>query len=234
MNCQDHLYRHADPRQVTRRWFFEQCGVGLGVMALGQLLRQQGYAADTQPTSAVNPMAPRAPHYAPKAKRVLFLFMAGAPSHLELFDHKPQLAKFDGTLPPPELVKGYRAAFIKPSSKLLGPKFAFSQHGHCGTELSTLLPHLATVVDDIAVVKGMVTDAFNHAPGQTMMCSGAQIFGRPSIGSWVCYGLGSDHNLPIPLKRAHVGVSAPGRERTAGPGELAHEIAAQRPGRPRN
>src|SRR5262249_1520696 len=126
MNCQDHLYRHADPRQVTRRWFFEQCGVGLGVMALGQLLRQQGHAAEAQATAGVNPMAPRAPHYAPQAKRVLFLFMAGAPSHLELFDHKPQLAKFDGTLPPPELVKGYRAAFIKPSSKLLGPKFAFS------------------------------------------------------------------------------------------------------------
>ena len=197
MNCQDHLYRHADPRLVTRRWFFEQCGVGLGAMALGQLLQREGYAAEAKPTAAVDPMAPRAPHYAPKAKRVLFLFMAGAPSHLELFDHKPQLAKFDGTLPPAELVKDYRAAFIKPSSKLLGPKFPFAKHGRCGTELSALLPHLATVVDDIAVVKGMVTDAFNHAPGQIMMCSGAQIFGRPSLGSWVCYGLGSEsQDLP--------------------------------------
>ena len=197
MNCQDHLYRHADPRQVTRRWFLEQCGVGLGSMALGSLLQQQGYAADAGNTAAVNSMAPRAPQFAPKAKRVLFLFMAGAPSHLELFDHRPQLARFDGTLPPADLIKGYRAAFIKPSSRLLGPKFRFARHGHSGTELSELLPHLAEVVDDIAVVKGMVTDAFNHAPGQIMMSTGAQIFGRPSIGSWVTYGLGSEsQDLP--------------------------------------
>jgi hypothetical protein len=198
MNCQDQLYRHADPRQVTRRWFFEQCGVGLGSIALGQLLQDAGYAADAAAApAAANPLAARAPQFAPKAKRVLFLFMAGAPSHLELFDNKPQLAKFDGTLPPPELVRGYRAAFIKPSSKLLGPKFRFAKHGQCGTELSELLPHLATVVDDIAVVKGMVTDAFNHAPGQIMMSTGAQIFGRPSLGAWVCYGLGSEsQDLP--------------------------------------
>jgi hypothetical protein len=199
MNCQDHLYRHADPRQVTRRWFFEQCSVGLGAMALGQLLQQEGYAteANTAKPAALNPMAPRAPHYAPRAKRVLFLFMAGAPSHLEMFDNKPQLARFDGTLPPAHLIKGYRAAFIKPDSKLLGPKFKFARHGQSGTELSTLLPHLATVVDDIAVVKGMVTDAFNHAPGQIMMSTGAQIFGRPSMGAWVGYGLGSEsRDLP--------------------------------------
>ena len=128
---------------------------------------------------------------------MLFLFMAGAPSHLEMFDNKPQLAKFDGTLPPPELIKGYRAAFIKPNSKLLGPKFKFARHGQSGTELSELLPHMATVVDDIAVVKGMVTDAFNHAPGQIMMSTGSPIFGRPSIGSWTCYGLGSEsQDLP--------------------------------------
>jgi hypothetical protein len=198
MNCQDHLYRRADPRQVTRRWFFEQCGVGLGSIALGHLLQDEGYSAEAGPaTASVNPIAARVPHFAPKAKRVLFLFMAGAPSHLELFDNKPQLAKFDGTLPPPELIQGYRAAFIKPSSKLLGPKFHFAKHGQCGTELSELLPHMATVVDDIAVVKGMVTDAFNHAPGQIMMSTGAQIFGRPSVGAWVCYGLGSEsQDLP--------------------------------------
>ncbi len=195
MNCQDHLYRNADPRQVSRRWFLEQCGVGLGSIALGQLFRQQGYSAEATP--AANSMAVRVPQFAPKAKRVLFLFMAGAPSHLELFDHRPQLAKFDGTLPPPELIKGYRAAFIKPSSRLLGPKFAFARHGRSGTEVSELLPHLAEVVNDIAVVKGMVTDAFNHAPGQIMMSTGVQIFGRPSIGSWVCYGLGSEsQDLP--------------------------------------
>ena len=155
--------------------------------------------------AAVNPLAPKAPHHAPKAKRVLFLFMAGAPSHLELFDNKPQLAKFDGTLPPPELIKGYRAAFIKPNSKLLGPKFKFARHGQSGTELSELLPHLATVVDDIAVVKGMVTDAFNHAPGQIMMSTGSQIFGRPSMGSWVDLRPGERVAGPARLRRLQHG-----------------------------
>jgi hypothetical protein len=192
MNCQDYWYRFADPKQVTRRWFFEQCGVGLGAIALGQLLQAEGYAGGSTESPATNPLAPKLPHHAPKAKRVLFLFMAGAPSHLELFDKKPQLARFDGALPPAELIKGYRAAFIKPSSKLLGPKFKFAKRGQCGTELSELLPHMSTVVDDIAVVKGMVTDAFNHAPGQIMMSTGAQIFGRPSMGAWVTYGLGSE------------------------------------------
>jgi hypothetical protein len=196
MNCQDHLYRGRNGLDVTRRWFFEQCGVGVGSLALGALLRTAGYAA-SDPSSRKNPMAARAPHFEPKAKRVIFLFMAGAPSHLELFDNKPQLAKFDGTLPPPELIKGYRAAFINPNSKLLGPKFKFPKHGQCGAELSELLPHLATVVDDIAIVKGMSTDAFNHAPGQILMNTGSMIFGRPSIGSWVTYGLGSEsEDLP--------------------------------------
>ncbi len=123
--------------------------------------------------------------------------MAGAPSHLELFDYKPQLAKYNGTLPPADLVKVYRAAFINPSSKLLGPKFKFAKQGKCGAELSELLPHLAQVVDDIAIVKSMVTDAFNHAPGQILMNTGTQQFGRPSFGSWVTYGLGSEsRDLP--------------------------------------
>src|SRR5439155_14359929 len=137
------------------------------------------------------------PHFPGKAKRVIYLFMGGAPSHLELFDYKPQLAKFNGTLPPPELVKNYRAAFINPNSKLLGPKFGFKKVGKNGTELGELLPHLATVVDDIAVVKSMVTDAFNHAPAQLFTLTGSQQFGRPSTGAWVTYGLGSEsQDLP--------------------------------------
>ena len=199
MNCQSHFYRNTDRRQVTRRWFFEQCGVGLGALALRELLRGDGYAraAETSPALATNPLAPRRPHFEPKAKRVIYLFMAGAPSHLELFDNKPQLAKFDGTLPPPDLLKGYRAAFINPNSKLLGPKFKFAKHGKCGAELSELLPHLAEVVDDIAIVKSMVTDAFNHAPGQILMNTGSSQFGRPSLGSWSTYGLGSEsQDLP--------------------------------------
>src|SRR5437763_12592653 len=101
MNCQDHRYRNADPKRVTRRWFLQECGVGRGAIALGRLM---GSSASTG--APANPLAPKKPHFAPKAKRVIYLFMAGAPSHLELFDHKPQLAKFDGTPPPPDLVKG--------------------------------------------------------------------------------------------------------------------------------
>jgi hypothetical protein len=196
MNCQDHLYRNQDPKQVSRRWFIEQCGVGLGAMAFGHLLQNPGFAAALQDAPS-NPLAPKKPHHTPKAKSVIYLFMAGAPSHLELFDFKPQLAKFDGTLPPADLLKGYRAAFINPNSKLLGPKFKFAKYGKSGAELSELLPHLSTVVDDIAIVKSMATDAFNHAPGQILMNTGSQQFGRPSIGSWVTYGLGSEsQDLP--------------------------------------
>ena len=196
MNCQDHLYRNANPRLVSRRWFLEQCGIGLGAMAFGQLLGDAGFAAPGDSVPA-DPLAPRKPHYPPKTKSVIFLFMAGAPSHLELFDYKPQLAKFDGTLPPKDLLKGYRAAFINPNSTLLGPKFKFAKYGQSGAELSELLPHLTKVVDDIAIVKSMVTDAFNHAPGQILMNTGSQQFGRPSMGAWVTYGLGSEsQDLP--------------------------------------
>ena len=188
MNCQAHLYRGQDPKQVTRRWFFEQCGVGLGAIALGQLFTQNGWGAIT----GANPLAPKQPHFKSKAKRVIYLFQAGGPSHLELFDNKPQLAKFDGKLPPADLLKGYRAAFITPNSSLLGPKFKFKKHGKSGAELSELLPHLAEVADDIAIVKSMHTDAFNHAPAQIQMNTGSQIFGRPSFGSWVSYGLGTE------------------------------------------
>jgi hypothetical protein len=194
MNCQDHFYRNADPKTIARRWFFQQCGVGLGAMALGHLLGEGGYA---RAETTADPLAPKAPHFTPKTKRVIFLFMAGAPSHLELFDYKPQLARFDGKLPPADLIKGYRAAFINPSSKLLGPRFKFAKQGQSGAELSELLPHLATVVDEIAIVKSMVTDAFNHAPGQILMNTGSTLFGRPSIGSWATYGLGSEsRDLP--------------------------------------
>jgi hypothetical protein len=194
MNCQTHLYLGQDPKHITRRWFFRECGIGLGAIALHELLREKGLAAP----SVSDPLAVKQPHFQARAKRVVFLFMAGAPSHLELFDNKPQLAKYDGTLPPKHLLEGYRAAFINPSTtKLLGPKFKFARYGKCGAELSELLPHLATVVDDIAIVRSMVTDAFNHAPGQIFMNTGSQQFGRPSFGSWVTYGLGSEtRDLP--------------------------------------
>lgn len=188
MNCQSHHYHGLQPTTVSRRWFFKECGVGLGTIALNSLLQHDLLAAPVEAAS----LAAKKPHFAGKAKNVIYLFMAGAPSHLELFDNKPQLAKFDGTLPPAELLKDYRAAFINPNSKLLGPKFKFSKHGKSGAELSELLPHLGEVADDIAIVKSMHTDAFNHAPAQIFMHTGAQQFGRPSIGSWTLYGLGAE------------------------------------------
>ena len=171
----------------TRRWFLKQCGIGLGSFALQHLLTSDGLAQ-----KADDPLAPKKPHFTPKAKNVIFLYMAGGPSHLELFDYKPQLEKYDGTLPPADLLKGYRAAFINPNSKLLGPKFKFAKYGQSGAEISDLLPNTAKIVDDIAIVKSMVTDAFNHAPGQLLMNTGSMIFGRPSMGAWTVYGLGSE------------------------------------------
>ena len=193
MSRLNHVQHAAEQHRhhLTRRWFFKDCGVGLGAIALHSLLGDRTQAA------AVNPMAPRSPHFPGKAKRVIYLFMAGAPSHLELFDNKPQLTKFNGTLPPAELLKGYRAAFINPSSTLLGPKFKFARHGNSGIELSELLPNLSGVADQLTVIKSMQTDAFNHAPAQIFMNTGAQQFGRPSFGAWTTYGLGAEtQDLP--------------------------------------
>ena len=175
---------------IARRWFLEQCGVGLGSIALGNLLGGSAQAAS-------GPLAPKQPHFAPKAKNVIFLFMAGGPSHLEMFDPKPKLTEFDGAAVPAELIEGYRAAFIDPDTKLLGPKFKFKKYGQSGADISELIPHTAEIVDDIAIIKSVATDAFNHAPAQSEMSTGAQQFGRPSIGAWTTYGLGSEsEDLP--------------------------------------
>jgi hypothetical protein len=170
---------------LRRRWFLRDCGVGLATLAARSLL-----AAEAPPATP-NPLAPRIPHHAPRARRVIYIFQAGAPSHLELFDYKPELSKRNGQLPPAELLKNYRAAFINPNSALLGPKFAFAKHGQCGMELSEVLPHTAKIADELCLVRTMQTEAVNHAPAQIMMNSGSQQFGRPSFGSWTLYGLGS-------------------------------------------
>ncbi len=197
MNCQSHLHRFQDPSLVSRRWFLRDCAVGLGSMSLAQLLAREGLAATATDEPVSGPLAPKTPHFPGRAKHVIFLFMAGAPSHLDLLDYKPQLAKYDGTPPPAELIEGYRAAFINPGANLLGPKFKFARHGESGAELSELLPHLGRVADNIAIVRSMVTDAFNHAPGQIFMNTGSQQFGRPSLGAWTTYGLGSEsQDLP--------------------------------------
>lgn len=194
MNCQDWINQGCDSQALARRWFLQQCTLGLGGIALSELC---GSPSNVQAAVGTNPLAAKPPHFPAKAKRVIYLFMAGGPSQFELLDNKPLLAKYDGQLPPPELIKGYRAAFINPNSKFLGPKFKFDKHGQSGGEVSEILPHLAEVVDDIAIVRSMVTDAFNHAPGQILMNTGSQQFGRPSFGAWVTYGLGSEsENLP--------------------------------------
>jgi hypothetical protein len=194
MNLENELKQEAR-KLVTRRWFFRQCGVGLGTAALASLLGADRVFGG--PKKPVNPLAPRLPHFAPKAKRVIYLFMAGAPSHLDLFDYKPELARRNGQLPPAELLKDYRAAFINPNSALLGPKFKFSKYGRCGMELSELLPKLGEVADDICLIRSMQTDAVNHAPGQILMNTGSQQFGRPSLGAWTLYGLGNEaEDLP--------------------------------------
>ncbi len=190
----EHEIKQEVGKLVSRRWFFRQCGVGLGAVALNSMLAPKVLAKATKPT---NPLAPRIPHFTPKAKRVIYLFMAGAPSHLDLFDNKPELTKRNGQLPPAELLKDYRAAFINPNSALLGPKFKFNKHGKCGMELSELLPHTGEVADDLCLIRSMQTDAVNHAPAQILMNTGSQLFGRPSLGAWTLYGLGSEaEDLP--------------------------------------
>ena len=153
-------FQHAveeQRRAISRRWFFRDCGVGLGAIALHSMLGDTLAAAPSKAGAAASgdPMAPKKGHFPGKAKRVIYLFMAGAPSHLELFDNKPQLTKFNGTLPPAELLKGYRAAFINPDATLLGPKFAYKRHGKSGMELGETLPHLGGVADDITLIKSM-------------------------------------------------------------------------------
>jgi hypothetical protein len=181
---------------LTRRHFFADCGVGLGSIALASLLAGEA-AATIDPPDVQNPLAPRRPHFAPKAKRVIFLFMAGGPSQLELFDYKPKLQELDGQVVPPEYTKNKRFAFIKGDAKLLGTKRKFARHGQCGAELSELLPGLASVVDDVCLVKSMVTDVFNHGPAKIFLNTGSSRFGMPSMGAWLTYGIGSEaRDLP--------------------------------------
>lgn len=181
---------------VSRRWFLRDCGVKLGAMSLLSMLGSGALSASSK-NKALNPLASRQPHFTPKAKRVIYMFQAGAPSHLDLFDPKPELSKRNGKLPPPELLKDYRAAFINPNSALLGPKFKFNKHGQSGTEISESLPRTAEILDHACLIRSMHTDAVNHAPAQIMMNTGSQQFGRPTLGAWTLYGLGTDsENLP--------------------------------------
>ncbi|MFN3651553.1 MAG: DUF1501 domain-containing protein [Armatimonadota bacterium] len=185
--------------RMTRRHFFDQCGVGVGKIALASLLAESmGRAAAAAPApGAESPLGPREPHYAPKAKAVIHLFMAGAPSQLDLFDYKPKLKEYEGKPIPPSVIGGQRYAFIRTDAAVLGPQFKFAKHGQSGAELSEMLPHLGKVVDDICLIKSVTTDQFNHAPAQIFWNTGFSQPGRPSFGSWVTYGLGAEsRDLP--------------------------------------
>jgi hypothetical protein len=185
-------------RAVTRRHFFKQAGFGIGTAALSALLRRDLFAADPSPTSATpgagsaNPMAARSPMFPAKAKSIIYLFMAGAPSQVDLLDYKPKLQELNGQHIPESLVKGERFAFIKGVPKLLGSPYNFKKWGQSGAEVSELLPHLGEIADEVAIVRSISTTQFNHAPAQIFMNCGFQLIGRPSMGSWLTYGLGSE------------------------------------------
>ena len=185
-------------RTITRRHFFKDAGFGIGSLALSSLVNERLFAA----AAGAQPHAPSAglgglPR-APRAKQVIFLFMAGAPSQLDLFDHKPLLRKYDGQeMPAGVIPEGERFAFVKGTPRLLGSPFEFRPRGQSGNEISELLPFLQQHADQIAIVRSMKTSQFNHAPAQIFMNTGSQVIGRPSMGSWLSYGLGSENkDLP--------------------------------------
>jgi hypothetical protein len=180
-------------QDATRRHFFGQCAVGLGAIALNGLLARDGLSATQRPQiEPANPMAARKPPLPAKAKRVIYLFMAGAPSQLELFSDKPKLRELTGQPPPPSLLKGRRFAFLKGNETLLGTRRKFARYGQSGMTLSELLPHHRKIVDEVCWLRGMSTDVFNHGPAKLFMNTGFQIPGRPAFGAWVTYGLGSE------------------------------------------
>ena len=169
---------------VARRHFFSHCGVGVGRIALASLLANASASANE----------PGGFHFLGKAKRVIYLFMAGAPSQLELFDYKPKLKELEGQPLPPSVIKGQRYAFIQPNAAVLGPRFNFARRGECGAELSDVIPHFANIVDDVAMIRSVHTDKFNHAPAQLFANTGSGIPGRPAMGAWLSYGLGNEAN----------------------------------------
>ena len=200
-----------DTTRIARRHFIGECGVGLGAAALATLLTaDRGFGMGSEAPRIVHsdPNTALPPHYVPKAKQVIFLFMAGGPSQLELFDYKPELQKYDGKQVPAEVIKGLDLPFIERDAALMASPVRFSRHGKSGAEISEMLPHIASVSDDIAIVKSVHTNAFNHAPAQVLLHTGHLQLGKPSMGSWVTYGLGSiSEDLPSYVVLGETGVS---------------------------
>jgi hypothetical protein len=199
MQSQSNTLRSAicDVQSLTRRHFFKDCALGVGKIALASLLAGERLSAQQPP--AVNPLAPRRPHHPAKVKSIIFLFMAGGPSQLELFDYKPRLTELDGQPIPESYLRDRRFAFMNTftNPRLLAARRRFSRHGRCGAYVSELLPHIGGIVDDIAILSAVRTDVFNHAPAKLFINTGTAQFGRPAMGSWVTYGLGSEaQDLP--------------------------------------
>ena len=189
--------QHKIAQYQTRRHFLRTCTTGLGGMALASIFgcNPTFDPVNKQPTSSTLPPTP--PHFAPTAKRVIYLHMAGAPSQFELFDYKPLLNKLHGQPCPPSLIAGKRFPFIQGTPNMLGHVYDFKQYGNSGKYVSDRLPYFSSVVDDTCFLHAVHTDEFNHAPAQLLMLSGSPRLGRPSMGSWVTYGLGSENdNLP--------------------------------------
>jgi len=183
----------------TRRHFLKESAMGLGALAMGSLLGCGSNTRSTNPVvfDAAHPLAPKMPMFPGRANSVIYLHMAGAPSQLELFDYKPDLMKLDGQDCPQSLLEGKRFAFIRGVPKMLGPQANFKQRGESGLWISDHLPHLSTIADEITLLKAVTTDQFNHAPAQLLLHTGSPRLGRPSMGSWVTYGLGTENqNLP--------------------------------------
>jgi uncharacterized protein (DUF1501 family) len=182
-------------RQIqSRRRFFRDCAGGIGTIALAELLARDGRAAGLPD---VNPLAPKKPHFAPKAKNVIFMFMEGGPSQMDLFDPKPELQKWSGKPLPESMTKNMRLAFTKPNAAVLASPRTFTPQGKSGIEFSDYIPNIGSCADDLCLVRSMHTDAFNHHPGQLLLFGGSIQVGRPTMGAWVLYGLGSEsQNLP--------------------------------------
>jgi hypothetical protein len=185
----------AHARAITRRTFFRQTGLSLGAIAFGSLLEREGLAAPVAAPGA--PLAVRKPHFAPKAKSVIYLHMSGAPPTLDLFDYKPKLNELNMQPCPESLLKGERFAFIKGVPKMLGTPHKFQQHGKNGVWVSETIPHMAGIIDDVCLIRSMKTDQFNHAPAELFLYTGSSRAGNASLGSWLTYGLGSENqDLP--------------------------------------
>lgn len=202
----------------TRRTFLRQCQTGIGAMALGSLLTQDGVAATA---SDVNPLAPKLPPQVAKAKRVIYLHLTGSPPHLDLYDYKPELVRLSGQDAPKSFIEGKRFAFTSGTPKLLGTPRQFAQHGKGGVWLSDAIPNLHSVADEMCVIRSMYTEQFNHAPAELLLYTGSPRSGRPSMGAWVTYGLGTENeNLPGFVVLISSGVQPNGGKNSFGSGFL--------------